>query len=531
MWIEIYFEHCKNIILGIIYRPPSGDITRFCEELTDIVNDVSTNTNKDIFLMGDFNIQYNDKTTAQFKELLQFEQLTSFSQLISEPTRNDNIIDLIYTNCDSISQKGVLNVYISDHELIYCTRKKKHSSSFMTEFIGRSYRNYDKVHLQTVLSEHDWADYMSYNEVNRCWDYILHLINSLLDEMCPIRKKHVKSKNEPWITNEILELIFEKNRAWKKAKRSKSDEDVAHAKYLRNHTKSVIRRAKSNFVQDYLDNDTITVKKFWEKINYVMPSKSSSSKINLINKLTNNHVPDDDIAHYVNSFFANIGSKLAEDFNKEWVDDLTLNSLQTLNEIHVEENMLLSIIQKIDVYKSSSITNISSGVLKDAFLVILPQLVHMFELSFTTSIFPDSWKVANIIPLQKPGDPTDVNNLRPISLLPLPGKMIERIVHTQVSAFLEENELYSEKQGGFRKGRSTITTVAYFTDDILTGVKDKQYTLATFIDLKKAFDTVNHKILLQKLPHYGLSHNIVTWINSYLSNRSQCCTVNGITSS
>ena len=215
---------------------------------TDIVNDVSINGNRDVFLMGDFNIQYNDKTSAQYKELIQFEQLTSLSQVIDEPTRKDNTIDLIFTNCDNISQKAILNVYISDHDLIYCTRRKRHSTSFKTVFIGRSYRNYDRAHLQMVLSNHDWTDYMNFNDVNHCWDYILHLINSHLEEMCPIRNRIVHSRNEPWITNEYLELIFEKNRAWKKAKKSKKDEDIAHAKYLCNHTKSVIRRAKASFV-------------------------------------------------------------------------------------------------------------------------------------------------------------------------------------------------------------------------------------------------------------------------------------------
>ena len=246
--------------------------------------------------MGDFNIQYNDKTSAQYKELLQFEQLTSLSQIIDEPTRKDNTIDLIFTNCDNISQKGILNVYISDHELIYCTRKKRHSTSFKTVFTGRSYRNYDRTHLQMVLSNHDWTDYMNFNDVNHCWDYMLHLVHSHLDEICPICKRIVHSRNEPWITNEVLELIFKKNRAWKKAKKSKKDEDIAHAKYLRNRTKSVIRRAKPSFVQDYLDNETVSVKKFWEKINYVMPTKSSSNKINLIDVHTNNHAPDDDAA-------------------------------------------------------------------------------------------------------------------------------------------------------------------------------------------------------------------------------------------
>ena len=78
-------------------------------------------------------------------------------------------------------------------------------------FTGRSYRNYDRAHLQMVLFNHDWTDYMNFNDVNHCWDYMLHLINSNLDEMCPIRNRIVHSRNEPWITNEILELIFEKD--------------------------------------------------------------------------------------------------------------------------------------------------------------------------------------------------------------------------------------------------------------------------------------------------------------------------------
>ena len=98
------------------------------------------------------------------------------------------------------------------------------------------------------------------------------------------------------------------------------------------------------------------------------------------------------------------------------------------------------------------------------------------------------------------------------------------IVHTHLSSFLENNKLLSAKQGGFQKGKSTIATVAAFTDEILTGMRDKQYTVAIYIDLKKAFDTVNHEILLQKLPHFGLLPNIVNWIKGYLTERSQCCT-------
>ena len=161
---------------------------------------------------------------------------------------------------------------------------------------------------------------------------------------------------------------------------------------------------------------------------------------------------------------------------------------------------------------------------------MLPQLVFMYNLSFGTESFPDAWKIANVIPLKKGGDPTDVNNLRPVSLLPLPGKMAERIVHTHISNFLDDKELLNENQGGFRKHRLTISTTAKFIDDILIEMNERQYTVACFIDLKKAFDTINHQILMQKLPHFGINDKTCNWVQNYLENRKQKCTVNGRTS-
>ena len=152
--------------------------------------------------------------------------------------------------------------------------------------------------------------FMTLENVDMCWNYLLHQITSILDDTCPTRKRRMRCKNEPWITNEILDLIFEKNRAWKQAKKYKKPVDITHAKYLRNHTKSIIRRAKSNFVQDYIENNTISAKKFWEKITYIMPTKTSGDKISLVDRESNEHIKDSETANYINTFFANIGTTL-----------------------------------------------------------------------------------------------------------------------------------------------------------------------------------------------------------------------------
>ena len=183
---------------------------------------------------------------------------------------------------------------------------------------------------------------------------------------------------------------------------------------------------------------------------------------------------------------------MASNFSDNWTADLPAYHGEEVGQIHIELTEVEKLVKDINTCKASSVNFISSHVLKDVFSVITRQLCFMYNLSFTSGIFPNDWKIANVIPLRKGGDSTDVNNLRPVSMLPLPGKLAERLMHSHISKFVEDNGLLTDKQGGFRKGRSTISTVADLTDEILLGINSKEYTLASFIDLKKAFDTINH---------------------------------------
>ena len=138
--------------------------------------------------------------------------------------------------------------------------------------------------------------------------------------------------------------------------------------------------------------------------------------------------------------------------------------------------------------------------------------------------------MAKVIPLYKGGDREVVGNYRPVSLLPLPGKLLEKIVHDRMSKFLEDTNFISPNQGGFRKGFSRVSTIADLTDDIFTGINKGYTSRAAFIDLQKAFDTVNIEILLRKLDAVGIRETTGRWCKSYLSGRSQKTLTNGYTS-
>ena len=142
-------------------------------------------------------------------------------------------------------------------------------------------------------------------------------------------------------------------------------------------------------------------------------------------------------------------------------------------------------------------------------------------MSIKHCIFPKYWKIATIVPLFKNGKKSEVSNYRPVSLLPIPGKILEKVIHVHISNFFEINNLLCDRQGGFRKNYSTLSSISNFTNDIYNAINSKKLTVATFFDLKKAFDTVDHTILIRKLEKMGVRGNLLLWIENYLLERVQ----------
>ena len=302
-WVKIIMKNAKDIVIGVVYRPPSGDIDKFCETLITSCDGIGVNYTKDIFLMGDFNINYLAVNDRHKKLLTHMESLTGLKQLIAQPTRMTNCIDLIFTNCNEIANSGVLHINISDHDVIFATRKKANVRRELIDFYGRSYRNYDIENFQQHLINHNWEVYWGFEDPTHCWEYITSLIEDYMDISCPIKRRRVRNSGEPWLNNEILEAIFEKDQAWKEAKVTKNTEDIREAKRLRNQVKDIIRRAKRDYIQEEIDNNELSTRKFWEKLNYVLPTNDKGNTIRLVDKESGNVVEDDNLPDYINRFF------------------------------------------------------------------------------------------------------------------------------------------------------------------------------------------------------------------------------------
>ena len=224
------------------------------------------------------------------------------------------------------------------------------------------------------------------------------------------------------------------------------------------------------------------------------------------------------IASAFNTYFVNVEKFIAEKIvpepytAKAMVCHSTF-TLQPISEVFVSRSISL-----LKTNKDVGLDKISARPLKDAVVVITPSLTALFNSSLQTRTFPSIWQKAKVIPLFKKGDKQNASNNRSISTLPTISKILEKALHTQFYAYLTKSNLISPNQFGFRLKSSTVTAVSQLSDQILHSMDNDCLTGAVFLDLAKAFDTVNHTILLQKLSNYGVDDAGKAWFTSFLTN-------------
>ena len=380
-----------------------------------------------------------------------------------------------------------------------------------------------------------WGGGLQNSIQNPTWDWILRNIVSTLDTMCPVRSFHIKNYRPDWMTKELIEQVKDRDYFYKQAKLTGDEDSWNIAKHLRNMTNFNIRQAKKDFILNELKEHDDDAKKFWKVIRKVIPSDKSPSSQNILLKHNGERIDRSEVATYINDYFINVGNFNAPAACQQDNPTPNLNSgsptqdtqtgcqdsLDMYELSEISENDVLKIIKEINKSKSSGLDNISSFIIKEAFGILLPEVTFMFNLSICSSKFPKAWKQALVVPIPKTGNLTKVQNYRPISLLPLLGKILEKLIHQQLSAYLEAEALLADTQYGFRKNRSTVHSAAQLINYVNRKLDSKIPTLAVYVDFKKAFDCVQHSILLKKLAGLSLSNSVVTWVNSYLSNRKQ----------
>ena len=535
--IHVTRPKAKPFIVGTWYRPPGSNIEIFTK-FHDLLGRLE-NYDMEINILGDINCDlgtaaFNHKSAA----LLGICNEYQLEQLIRHPTRitqyTSSQIDLFLTsNSSNFSHTGVSHIGFSDHCLIYAIRKFSAPKGIPKVILCRSFNKFNQVNFRNELSKAPWQEISNEKDPNVAWDLWTQIFVSIADKHAPLKKKRVRGVKCPWMTDSLKKQMFDRDKQKKIAIKTPTQPNWDKYKCAKNKTNNAIKSAKTNFYNSYFNENRRDIRKTWKGVNDLLGKASqTTTRISELKTNTNTYTSPKDIALELNNHFSSIGISLASvvpETSCNYQDFLLpTNHKFCLTPTSIEE--VSKLLEALPTRKATGLDNISSRLLKEATPVIAPSLTNIINLSLSTGVFPDKWKYAKVFPIFKEGERSDPNNYRPISVLPVVSKLIERIVFRQLYSYFNQNNLLNESQSGFRPLHSTETALLEITDDWLSNIDDDRLNGVIFLDLKKAFDTMDHQILFDKLVSYGIAPSALQWFKSYLSNRKQKTIIDGFLS-
>ena len=527
--IRVRNKSSQPFIFITWYRPPSGHSELFdhYESLLSFVDSF----NNSIVIMGDLNcdilkkpLQSNTKRVILIHENFALQPLN-----VTESTRvsetSSSLIDLMLTNrIELIKSSGVIDIGLSDHSMNFIVWGNSPTHATPRVFHYRKFQDVDVDAFCERLQNQPWENVILAKDISQAvklWeDYLLEIVNLFM----PIKSRKVKNKSSPWMTSEIVKLIKQRNKIKKKSRRTKNSEDIIMYRKLRNKVTCEVRKAKKNYYVAKLSRAKGKSTDVWKILKSVIP-KSQVRDPNTNSE--DSKIKTNEFNQYFSSIGAELASKIKENPNLLQFENNVYTAGKIKFKFHsVSEDAVYKELMRLKDSASVGLDEISSKMLKISAPVIVPYLTYIINRSLFENKFPNQWKMSKIIPIHKSGNTTSPNNFRPISIQPTVSKLLERFVQRQFMAFLEENSLLSPAQFGFRRKHSTVTSLVKVTDEWMKAIDEGKYTGAVFIDLKKAFDCVNHDLLLCKLRNIGVSEECLPWFADYLKGRFICTSLN-----
>lgn len=535
LWVEIENYFCKNIVCGIIYRHPNSNLEGFLQNLYSQFEKIHLES-KYCIIMGDFNINLlNYESHALTEDFLNTLNSYFFEPHIIQPTRitehTATLIDNIFFNSlDHETISGNLLYDLTDHLPNFLIINKFINVKSKEKVFHRDFSKLNEESLLNDFRSIDWNDTFSEcNNINEIFDSFYTETMRIINHHVPMKqlsRKEVRFKLKPWLTPGLIRSIQTKNRLFRHYIRTRSENAHERFKMYRNKLSHLMKISKTKYYQEYFTFNQSNVKNTWKGIRELISLKPKASvppsKIKKADGTVTTNVKE--IANEFNNFFANIGTKLATAIPSparsfsSYLPSLQPNSFYLFPTTTQE---IECIILSFNTGKASGPYSIPTTLLKLLRSVISYPLEILFNFSFTTGTVPEQFKVARVIPVFKKGPQKSLSNYRPISLLSIFNKILEKLMHKRLTNYTEKLAIMYDGQFGFRAKHSTIHALLLLNDRIQKSIDDKNYSCGIFIDLSKAFDTINHNVLLSKLLHYGIRGVAYDWFVSYLENRKQ----------
>jgi hypothetical protein len=535
----------KNYLLSSVYKstsPPrnvtaSEQNTQFTAELDNLLTQSQRKKlNTYIFLDSNINLLNlnTDPTVSHYHETI---LSNGFLQTITKATRIQNnhfsLIDHILTNTPNTNTKsGVLLSDISDHFFTFTLPAYTKQSVKPATFTGRCFSAANIEKFKLSLRSHSWLSTYASNTASESFETFWLGFKTHYDTHFPkhTARKH-KQKIKNFLSPELIESRQTKLTLHKLSLTEPTPLNISNYKRHRNLYNTAVRQSKAQYFESNLASHSKDPKKTWKILKEAANLNTVQSTISELNVNGTSTSNSSEMATVFNDFFSTVGTTISNSIPLSNIDPLSYCSdfpnLTPLELAGTGPCEVGNTIQKLVSKSSTDLDGISSKLLKAVRSEIESPLAHVFNLSLTTGEFPSLLKTNKVIPIHKSGDKTNTDNYRPITLVNAFSKVLEKIVHVKLTHHLESNNLIYKHQYGFLRGKSTEHALLQILSKISTALNENKFCMGVFLDLKKAFDTVPHSILLKKLEKLGITGTSLLWFTNYLAGRTQKVEVNG----
>lgn len=524
----------REIHLSALYRLHPTCPHTFNSNLHKYLQSIKNNVHYSV-LIGDININILDHKnfTQDYLNILHEEGYISY---INDYTRvhenRKSCIDHIFVKTNTVSNNGLIPVIIqssiTDHYPIVLVMDFKSNTNENKQEHKRYFIDY--CNLKKCLSNNDWRGIYEQENVDDITYNFIEALNKYI-RVNTRAEKIIKSEipRKEWVTPGLLKSIHIKNELYKSTLKNPQDTELSrkYRDYKNNLTK-LIKSTKMRYYVKLINKNINNTKHLYNTVKKICGSKVNKfgeiTKIRLGDgSLTRN---DETIAEAFNQHYINYGDELASKIvNVEYRDDIVpLGSSMFF--CPILESETLGIINQLGNNKAPGLDKIMSNTVKEVKHEVVKPLTFLINKIMESGIWPISLKKGVVKPIFKSGDPLEISNYRPITLTSTISKIVEKAIKVRITNFLQKHNIISQRQFGFIEGRSTQDAIAWLTDNIYKGIDKNKPTVCIFVDLAKAFDTVHHSILLQKLDKYGFRGKALSLIKTYLENRTQCVMVN-----
>lgn len=536
IWASIHVKGRSPLYIGAFYRRHFNVTAldqNYVKELDSAISKIPKNSQ--IILAGDFNVPDINWDTVSFisggrypavsKQIIDLTHEYNMHQIVTEPTRGDSILDLVFTNVPTLVQNVYVIPGLSDHEIVsvdFLVSTQKIKQPKRKIFL---YKKGDFEKINTDLSDYANSiteDVYRSSSVGQLWTGFKNVLLSAMDRHIPSKMTKPNS-SLPWFKQSHKRALRRKRRAYNKARRTGLETDWKRYRDLRRSSDRSLRKSRSDYLSEVGENLTSSnTKPFWS---YIKSLRQSSTGVSPLNTADGVATTAAEKANTLNNKFQSIFTK-EDSANLPFVN----TSAPSMPPINITTEGIVKLLKELKPQKAPGPDNITPRVLKECADSVAPLLQQIYQKSLSTGMLPDDWRNANVSPIFKKGNRSDPSNYRPVSLTSIPCKLLEHIIHSNMMKHFENHNVLNDEQHGFRKGRSCETQLSLTVND-LAKILDKQGQADVIImDFSKAFDLVPHQRLLLKLKQAGITGLLHSWLENFLTKRTQQVVLEGVSS-